>query len=195
MTQDLKISLTERDEALEALTNLANVFHEGRAKHAQPESKGYVTAMVAGAESAIVLLQLLQPAAQVAAPEAGIVHPVPVSGEGAMPPPAIGDYVLATKYHDGDPGDNWALGFYDGVLDTQGRHYVKDSAGRQIRGNGFRRVARVRPDVGRWMLEVAAKQLEACPPGTVNLWTMLTPAAFEVDASPSADNEVRGEIA
>lgn len=95
--------------------------------------------------------------------------------------PKIGDYVLATKYADGDPGDAWALGFYDGVQDRQGRHYVKDGAGNQIRGNGFRKVARIRGDVGRWLLEVAAKQLEQCPPGTVNLWAMLTPAAFDLE--------------
>jgi hypothetical protein len=97
-------------------------------------------------------------------------------------PPALGDYVLATKYDDGDPGDMWALGWYDGMQDDQGRHYVKDNEGKQIRGNGFRRVARIRKDVGRWLLEVAAKPLERCPPGTVNLWTMLTPDAFDVDS-------------
>jgi hypothetical protein len=95
--------------------------------------------------------------------------------------PQIGDYVLATKYSDGDPGDAWALGFYDGVRDEQGRHYVKDASGKQIRGNGFRRVARIRGDVGRWLLEVAAVQLERSPPGTVNLWTMLAPAAFDLN--------------
>lgn len=105
--------------------------------------------------------------------------------------PAVGDYVLATKYSDGDPGDNWALGFYAGELDmgndrqaikVSPRYMVKDGAGNNIRGNGFRRVARIRKDVGRWLLTVAAKQLEQSPPGTVNLWTMLTPAAFELDA-------------
>jgi hypothetical protein len=93
--------------------------------------------------------------------------------------PETGDYVLATKYSDGDPGDMWALGFYDGERD--GRHYVKDSAGQQIRANGFRRVARIRKDVGNWLLNVAAKELERSPPGTVNLWTMLTPMAFNLD--------------
>ena len=95
----------------------------------------------------------------------------------------VGDYVLATKWGDGDPGDPWALGFYAG-LDTlrpsSPRHMVNDSAGRTIRPNGYRRVARIRKDVGAWLLKVAAKQLEASPPGTVNLWTMLTPAAFDV---------------
>jgi hypothetical protein len=103
--------------------------------------------------------------------------------------PALGDYVLATKWSDGDPGDPWALGFYAGELDMGNdrnqikvapRHLVNNSAGKSIRPNGYRRVARVRKDVGAWLLNVAAKQLEQSPPGTVNLWTMLTPAAFDV---------------
>lgn len=96
-----------------------------------------------------------------------------------MDNPNTGDYVLATKYNDGEPGDNWALGFYD--CERDGRHYVKDSQGHQIRGNGFRRVARVRIDVGNWLLRTAANQLEQSPAGTVNLWTMLTPNAFDLD--------------
>lgn len=98
--------------------------------------------------------------------------------------PAVGDYVLATKWSDGDPGDPWALGFYAGLdqrLPSSPRHMVRDSAGNNIRAGGYRRVARVRKDVGAWLLNVAAKQLEQSPPGTVNLWTMLTPAAFDVD--------------
>lgn len=104
------------------------------------------------------------------------------SGEGGVMQPEIGDYVLATKYEDGDPGDNWALGFYSGLMTeyTPPRHAVRDSNGKSIRANGFRNVARIRKDVGRWLLEVAAPSLERSPPGTVNLWTMLTPAAFDV---------------
>ncbi len=90
-----------------------------------------------------------------------------------------GDYVLATKYFDGDPGDHWCLGFYDCA--TGDRHFVLDGEGRQIRHNGFRRVRKIRADVGRWLLEVAAKQLEMSPPGTVNLWNMLTESAFDTD--------------
>ncbi|KFB66307.1 hypothetical protein [Candidatus Accumulibacter vicinus] len=44
-------------------------------------------------------------------------------------------------------------------------------------------MARIRNDVGAWLL-VAAKQLEQSPPGTVNLWTMLTPTAFDVIDEP-----------
>lgn len=104
--------------------------------------------------------------------------------------PAVGDYVLATKWSDGDPGDPWALGFYAGELDMGNdpeqkikvatRYLVNDNSVKTIRPGGYRRVARVRKDVGVWLLNVAAKQLEASPPGTVNLWTMLTPAAFDV---------------
>ena len=103
--------------------------------------------------------------------------------------PAVGDYVLATKYSDGDPGDAWALGFYAGEMDMGNdrelikvapRYLVNDSSGKTIRPGGYRRVARVREDVGAWLLNVAAKQLEQSPPGTVNLWTMLTPKAFDV---------------
>lgn len=105
--------------------------------------------------------------------------------------PAIGDYVLATKYSDGDPGDPWALGFYAGELDMGNdreqikvapRYLVNNSSGQSIRPNGYRRVARIRKDVGAWLLNVAAKQLEQSPPGTVNLWTMLTPFAFDLEA-------------
>lgn len=96
--------------------------------------------------------------------------------------PVVGDYVLATKWDDGDPGDHWALGFYNG--EREGRHYVLDGTGQNLRANGFRRVARIRKDVGKWLLEIAP-HLELCPPGTVNLWTMLRPAAFDVASEAS----------
>lgn len=91
--------------------------------------------------------------------------------------PNIGEYCLATKYHDGDPGDWWGLGFYDGERD--GRHFIKDNDGKQIRASGFRRVGKIRADVGRWLLTVAAVPLEDSPPGTVNMWSMLTNLAAE----------------
>lgn len=65
-----------------------------------------------------------------------------------------GDYVLATKYSDGDPGDQYAVGFYDGILPKIGgdRYLVVDSQGRQFRGNGFRRVEPITPAEGRWLI-------------------------------------------
>lgn len=91
-----------------------------------------------------------------------------------------GEYVLATKWSDGDPGDHWGVGFYDRL--ENGRHYIVDRAGQQIRGNGFRRAGRITMDVGIWLLS-AAKSLEASPPGTVNLWTMLTERAHGIGGS------------
>ena len=87
-----------------------------------------------------------------------------------------GDYVLATKWYDGDPGDAWAIGFYD--CELRGRHYVLNGAGEQIRHNGYRAAGCITREVGEWLINVAAKQLEQSPPGTVNLWKMLTEDAF-----------------
>lgn len=65
----------------------------------------------------------------------------------------LGDYVLATKHRDGDPQDHWAVGFYDREQD--GRHYVVDGNGQQMRGNGFRRVAKISAERGAWLLRNA----------------------------------------
>lgn len=93
-----------------------------------------------------------------------------------------GDYVLVTKYSDGDPGDDWGLGYLDRVefLHPAGRIFAtyKNDDGRekQLRANGFRAVARVSPEMGRWLLE-NAKILEAAPNVIegqgISLWGML----------------------
>ena len=72
-----------------------------------------------------------------------------VGGQGK--PISDGPYVLATKYADGDPGDQWAVGFYAGALGD--RHLVKDVHGRLFRANGFRRVKEISEARGRWILE------------------------------------------
>lgn len=67
-----------------------------------------------------------------------------------------GDYVLATKYDDGDPGDQWAVGFFDGLTSPRydpPRYNVVDADGNQFRGNGFRRVKKISEERGRWLLE------------------------------------------
>lgn len=69
-----------------------------------------------------------------------------------------GDYVVATKYADGDPGDHFCIGFYDGKYEHFGmvRHRVVDSEGKQFRANGFRRVAKVGAKRGTWMVQNTA---------------------------------------
>lgn len=75
----------------------------------------------------------------------------------AKPPPGIkkGDYVLATKYRDGDPGDHFCVGFYDEPFDdgVGVRHLILDSEGKQFRRNGFRRVARIGTERGKWIIK------------------------------------------
>lgn len=68
-----------------------------------------------------------------------------------------GDYVIATKWADGDPQDHWYIGLYDREAD--GRHYVTDGEGNQVRGNGFRRVKKISAERGAWLL-ANAKQIE-----------------------------------
>lgn len=63
-----------------------------------------------------------------------------------------GDYVLATKWSDADPGDHWCVGFYD-ELKWGDRHIVLDNDGKPFRANGFRRVYPITDAEGRWMIE------------------------------------------
>lgn len=68
---------------------------------------------------------------------------------------ATGEYVVATKYADGDPGDHFCVGFYAGNYDHFGqmRHLVIDSNGAQFRANGFRRCEPVSSDRGTWIVD------------------------------------------
>lgn len=82
--------------------------------------------------------------------------------------PEINDYVLATKWGDGDPGDHWCVGFYKGMLrgEGSGRFLVSDGEGKLFRAGGFRRIAKISPARGKWLLENAA-EIEA---GRRSLW-------------------------
>jgi hypothetical protein len=71
---------------------------------------------------------------------------------------APGDYVLAMKYNDGDPGDQFAVGFYqDSYQHYPGpygvRHIVVDSDTKSFRPNGFRRIEHLSDARGRWIVE------------------------------------------
>jgi hypothetical protein len=78
-----------------------------------------------------------------------------------------GDYVLATKYHDGDPGDHFCIGLYDHEMPYDPpRHHIVDSAGNPFRGNGFRRVARVTKEKGEWFV----RNLKWIAQGTHSVW-------------------------
>ena len=72
-----------------------------------------------------------------------------------------GDYVLATKYGDGDPQDHWCVGFFDSMLGKTGldRYNIVDFEGKLFRGNGFRRAKKISKARGEFLLK-HAKEIE-----------------------------------
>ena len=65
--------------------------------------------------------------------------------------PKKGDYVIATKYSDGDPCDHFAVGIFEGKVD--GRYFVSGNDGQMFRNNGFRKVKKITPAVGALIVE------------------------------------------
>lgn len=62
-----------------------------------------------------------------------------------------GDYVLATKWYDGDPRDHWAIGYYDRKeFDS---HFIVDIKGDLIRPAGFRRAKKISKKRGDFLLD------------------------------------------
>ena len=103
-------------------------------------------------------------------------------GAGDSEEPAPGDYVLATKYEDGDPGDQWAVGFLQQVVthaDFKRRFIVVDANGESFRANGFRRVEKISGVRGEWILN-QKEQIEA---GDASLWHYAT-CPMEAGDSP-----------
>lgn len=92
-----------------------------------------------------------------------------------------GDYVLATKYRDGDPFDGYAVGFFDSMLPKAGgdRYMVVDGQGKQYRGNGFRRCERISHDLGSWIVahRTTIEGLTRMKP--LNMWRFRRKAARE----------------
>ena len=71
-------------------------------------------------------------------------------------PPRIGNYVIATQYHEGNPNDHFAVGWLlDEIYDHDGelRYVVVDDEGLPFRNNGFRRCIRISARRGQWFVE------------------------------------------
>ena len=79
-----------------------------------------------------------------------------------------GDYVLATKYSDGDPHDHFVVGFIGDRLDyaTGVRYQVVDGNGQQFRHNGFRRCERISAETGKTIVE----HMKFIEMGAKNVW-------------------------
>jgi hypothetical protein len=89
-----------------------------------------------------------------------------------------GDYVLATKYNDGDPEDHWCVGYYDSMTShTSPRYLVVDGNGKHFRANGFRRAEKITQEVGAWLIRLIPC-LTPCPVG-VNIWNFLPKMEIE----------------
>jgi hypothetical protein len=82
----------------------------------------------------------------------------------------INDYVLATKYSDGDPRDHFCVGFVKEIMNNYNpaRYDVVDSGGKSFRGNGFRRVMKIKKEEGERL--VALFPLIGDKPGKSVWW-------------------------
>lgn len=108
----------------------------------------------------------------------------------------VGSYVLGTKYDDGDPGDAWGVGYYLESFRFPDnarygiRHRIIGNDGNYLYGpKGFIRIrAGLQSDVGNWLV-ANADALQRSPPGTINLWRMLTDLAFGVREESTSGNE------
>ncbi len=72
-----------------------------------------------------------------------------------MKTPNIGDYVVATKYSDGNPGDEFCVGFIKEIMAdyTPPRFDVIDGNGQSFRRNGFRRVKKISKERGEFLVK------------------------------------------
>ena len=87
-----------------------------------------------------------------------------------------GDYVLATKYRDGDPRDQWQIGFFDSMTNhNPPRYNIVDSDGNLVRGNGFRRVKKIAGFQGVYLLN----KISFIQSGDRSLWSWLRLAKKE----------------
>ena len=69
-----------------------------------------------------------------------------------------GDYVIGTRWQDGNPGDPWAVGWVEKlpflIRDTKSRWYVKDKKGTDLNGL-YRRVKKISAERGDFLIRNA----------------------------------------
>ena len=97
-----------------------------------------------------------------------------------MPKLKQGDYVVATKYSDGHPGDHFCVGWFDSMTNhDEPRYNVVDSEGKMFRQNGFRRVQKISKELG----EMLVSNFGAIENGGVSVWTWVRKFKKEINAS------------
>ena len=94
--------------------------------------------------------------------------------------PQVGDYVLATKYQDGDTCDHFCIGWISGFLFKGNgfRFDVIDNNGKLFRGNGFRRAKVITSEAGTYLLNHFRDMEQA----EISVWGWLVIAAKELKA-------------
>jgi len=76
-----------------------------------------------------------------------------------------GDYVLATRWSDGDPQDAWCVGFY-GKFNGETRSYEVSLSFDSIRSSRYRKVKKISKKRGEFLL----KNKELIESGSKSLW-------------------------
>lgn len=79
-----------------------------------------------------------------------------------------GDYVLATKYKDGDPKDHFCVGFFESMT-WHNRYNIINSNGEFFRGNGFRRAQKITQEVGKMIVD----NIQVIEQSNVSVWDWL----------------------
>lgn len=83
----------------------------------------------------------------------------------------IGSYVLATKWGDGDPMDQFCIGFVSGYTEhAHARYLIVDDNMNSFRPNGFRRVMKITADEGQKLCEMFPEISDKPGP---SLWSYL----------------------
>jgi hypothetical protein len=102
----------------------------------------------------------------------------------------IGDYVLATKYSDGDPLDPWCVGYFRGKCGD--RSLVADAAGVLFRAGGFRRAEKIDPVEGAYILGMDPRLRESIG----SLWLLVRGNAWPhtTDGIPNGALPMWGEV-
>lgn len=62
----------------------------------------------------------------------------------------VGQYVLVSKWSDGNSKDPWGVGFYKSTENE--RHFIADNDGNLIRVNGFRRMKKISANEGEYFI-------------------------------------------
>lgn len=95
-----------------------------------------------------------------------------------------GDYVVATKYSDGDPQDQFCIGIFEGM--EHDRFIVLDDDNKRFRASGFRRARKVRQDVGGKLVDIIPEISDK--PGR-SIWSWVR--QFERDLTPPSVDKVK----